>query len=244
MKIIDNLVKYGLNKEESTVYVDVVKNSDSTAFAVHKRLGMPKTSVYHILDALKAKGLIEIWKKNNVSYYSAESPKRLLYNLEEKAEIARDLISELTNLRESRQTDSVFMYEGEEGLKKVMKDALEYCKLHRIKVMYTAAIPEFENRTPRFINSWVKEREGMGIFVRMLKPKSEKMHPGYMTNSLRETRQLPEGFDLPGIINLYGNRVDLFSMKNDKLNAVVIESETYTALLRNFFNLIWEGAKG
>lgn len=243
MNTLNKLIKYGLNKAEATVYLDVLANLDSSAFAIYKRVGLPKTSVYHILEALKRRGLVESWKKNNILYFSAGSPKRLLFEIKEKEDLLHTLIPDLTNLStQGGQINSVKMYEGSDNLKKVMWEALEYCAKHKINNMLTAATDSISADMPRFMNDWLKEREKMNIFVKMLIPKG-KMFDGFDSNTLRETRFLPAGFDLPSTINIYGDRVDLFSFKDDKINSVVIDSKAYTDLLRNFFLLSWENAE-
>jgi sugar-specific transcriptional regulator TrmB len=243
MKTLNKLIQYGLSKAEALVYLDVLSHLDSSAFAIYKRIGLPKTSVYHLLESLKKRGLVESWKKNNILYFSAGSPKRLLSEVKEKEDLLNTLIPELIQFSNTdSQSDSVKMYEGAEGLKTVMREALEYCKKHNINSMLTAAIDSFEQTMPKFTNKWVADRESLNIFVKMLVPKG-KIARGYESNALRETRFLPNNFSLPGIINIYGNRVDLFSIKNDKLNAVVIESKIYVDLLRNFFLLTWENSE-
>lgn len=243
MNTLNKLIQYGLNKAEATVYLDVLSNLDSSAFAIYKRVGLPKTSVYHLLESLKKRGLVESWKKNNILYFSAGSPKRLLVEVKEKEDLLHSLIPDLTNLsNQNSQTNSVKMYEGADNLKKVMWEALEYCAKHKINSMLTAATDSISADMPRFMDDWLKEREGMNIFVKMLIPKG-KMFEGFDSNALRETRFLPDNFDLPSIINIYGDRVDLFSFKDNKINSVVIDSAPYTDLLRNFFLLTWQTAE-
>lgn len=240
MQTIKKLIKYGFSEPEAIVYLDVLSNMDSSAFEIHKRVKLPKTSVYHVLESLKKRGVIESWKKNSVSYFSAESPRRLLSDLKEKEDLIQELLPSLSNLANKLgQSDSVKMYEGEEGLKKVMRDSLIYCEENNIKTMLTSATNVFSLKMPRFINQWVEDREKAGIFVKMLMPESDRIPKDFETNKLRETRFLPMDFELPGIINIYGDRVDLFSFKNNKLNSVVIDSSTYSSLLANFFLLAW-----
>jgi sugar-specific transcriptional regulator TrmB len=243
MNTLNKLIRYGLSKFEATVYLDVLSHLDSSAFAIYKRVGLPKTSVYHILESLRKRGLVESWKKNNIQHFSAGSPKRLLFELKEKEDLLQSLVPDLTTLsNQENQTNSVKMYEGANNLKKVMREALEYCAKHKTNSMLTAATDSISSDMPKFMDDWLKEREKMNIFVKMLIPKG-KIPLGFQSNSLRETKFLPENFFLPGIINIYGNRVDLFSFKNNKINSVVIDSEAYTDLLRNFFLLTWNNAE-
>lgn len=241
MKLTNKLIKIGLNETESVVYLDIIGNPDSTAFEIHKRTSLPKTSVYHIIENLNKRGLIDIWKKNGVSYFSSDNPKKLLNDIKEKESLIEEIIPELINLSsKSKNKDTVKFYEGEDGVKIVMRDSLYYCEKFGIKEMLTAATEEFSIKTPRFINKWVEDREKMKIFVKMLIPNESKNIPkGFETNKWRETKLLPENFNLSGIINIYGDRVDLFSIRNNKMTAVVIESQEYTTLLKSFFLIAW-----
>lgn len=244
MNTYNKLVKYGLSKAEATVYLDILSNLDSSAFSIYKRVKLPKTSVYHILESLQKRGLVGSWKKNNISYFSAENPNRLISEVKEKEDLVKALVPDLVSFFNTKDPDdSVKMYEGSEGIKTVMHDALDYCAKHKINSMLTAANNSFSLSMPKFIDKWVEEREEMNIFVKFLFPGKEIVPEDHKSRPLRETRYLPRDFQLPGIINIYGDRVDLFSMKNDKLNAVVIESKVYTDLLRSFFLHIWETAE-
>jgi sugar-specific transcriptional regulator TrmB len=243
MTTVNKLVQYGLTKQEAAVYLDVLSHIDTSAFATYKRVGLPKTSVYHVLESLKKRGLVESWKKNNIAYYSASNPKRLITEIKEKEELLATLVPELlsfTNMQD--QGNFVKMYEGGEGLKNVMREALEYCDKNKINNMLTAATDSLNVTMPKFMKKWLEDREKMSIFVKMLIPNTKTIPNTFETNKLRETRFLPEGFELPSTINIYGNRVDLFYIKGDKINSVVIDSKAYTDLLRNFFLLIWQSA--
>jgi sugar-specific transcriptional regulator TrmB len=244
MNTLNKLIQYGLNKAEATVYLDVLSHLDSSAFAIYKRVGLPKTSVYHLLESLRKRNLVESWKKNNIQYFSAGSPKRFLSEIKEKEDLVHSLIPDLLNFSDKNiQSNSIKMYEGNEGLKTMLQDSLEYCEKNKINSMLTGAINSFSLTMPKFIDQWIKNREALKISVKMLAQKADANNKGFESNSLRETRFLPQNFDLPGIINIYGDRVDLFSAKNDKLNAVVIESKVYADLLRNFFLLTWNTAE-
>ena len=74
MSLIKKLEKYGLNEREAKVLVSLYSNRDATSFKISKETGIPKTTVYDILDSLLNKKLVSSWKKNNVTYYFAESP--------------------------------------------------------------------------------------------------------------------------------------------------------------------------
>ena len=241
MNTIDKLIEYGLNKSEALVYLDVISHPDSSAFAIFKRLKLPKTSIYNILENLQERRLIESWKKNNILHFSAGSPKRLLFEVKTKEELLQTLIPDLINLSSNHiESDSVKMYEGEEGLKIVMHDELEYCAKNNINSMLAAATDSFSSTIPKFLDKYIKEREKANIFVKMLIPKVGLVSDELKTNNFRETRFLPKNFMLPGTINIYGDRVDLFSIRDGKINSIVINSKTYTDLLRNFFLLVWD----
>ena len=167
MNTIDKLIEYGLNKSEALVYLDVISHPDSSAFAIFKRLKLPKTSIYNILENLQERRLIESWKKNNILHFSAGSPKRLLFEVKTKEELLQTLIPDLINLSSNHiESDSVKMYEGEEGLKIVMHDELEYCAKNNINSMLAAATDSFSSTIPKFLDKYIKEREKANIFVK------------------------------------------------------------------------------
>jgi sugar-specific transcriptional regulator TrmB len=121
-----DLIKYGLNEREALVYISLLKLSDSTAFLIAKDVDLPRTTVYETLEDLKRKGLLSVWKKNNVNYYSPESPNILLKQHKEKEELLNSVVPELFSyIKMNGKVPSAKFYTGKEGVKIVLDYVIE-----------------------------------------------------------------------------------------------------------------------
>jgi hypothetical protein len=82
----------------------------------------------------------------------------------------------------------------------------------------------------------------MGVFAQVILPISAKTkHPEYLpTNKLRETRYMPANFPLHSYMNIYGNKVAFFSIQDDEVHSLIIESPTIKESLLQFFLFSWE----
>ncbi|MBI2045456.1 helix-turn-helix domain-containing protein, partial [Candidatus Pacearchaeota archaeon] len=58
MDIEKSLKEYGLSENEVKIYLTLIKAGESTVQIIAKNAGLPRTTVYHILDKLLDKSLV------------------------------------------------------------------------------------------------------------------------------------------------------------------------------------------
>ena len=124
-----HLKKLGISEEESSIYLYLAENPQSTALRISKELRIGRTKVYRILDTLYKKGLTD----QQVGYRGFVFATQPFENLDklvlEKEMELNELKSsiptlkkelDLLNNRYSRSKDhKVIYYEGAEGIKQV-----------------------------------------------------------------------------------------------------------------------------
>ena len=94
-KMISDLEKIGLTRNESRVYLCLLNNELVTAGSILKQTRMHRTTVYNILSRLKEKGLVSSIIKGEKQYFSAADPERLRIIVEEKNQIVKQIIPKL-----------------------------------------------------------------------------------------------------------------------------------------------------
>ena len=94
-----DLEELGLSVEESKVYLAVLELGGSFASAIAKKAGVARVNCYHTLGNLVKKGLISTLSKNGVKYFTVDSPKILVNQMEEKFLHAKKILPELCRLR-------------------------------------------------------------------------------------------------------------------------------------------------
>jgi sugar-specific transcriptional regulator TrmB len=120
-----DLQSLGLTDEESKVYLAVLELGGAYVSAIAKKANVHRVSCYHTLGNLVTKGLISSLIRNNMKYFSVESPKVLVNQLEEKYHKAQELLPELLSLTNSlAYKPKIQYYEGLNGLQNIMEDTL------------------------------------------------------------------------------------------------------------------------
>lgn len=243
MQTLHSLRQFGLNDEESKVYLYLIKHTEATAFAIAKDTGIPRTTAYAKLESLKNQGLISSWKKNNVTYYTPESIKRLETILQEKQEILKQLLPELQSLSSSSGHDPVVkLFTGIDGMKIVLEDMIDTMSKEKSKILCATAAAGLIDYLPRYFPEWLKRREKLGIFTKLIMNESprKEINEIFGSNAQRETRFLPANSPFKCTMDVYGNKVAFFSLESDKPYAVIIESPTISDMFRTFFLFTFE----
>lgn len=126
------LRKLGLSEKEVRVYLAALEFGYATAQKIAQKLNISRPTIYEIIKALKSKGLMSEFKEDKRTYFTAESPDKLLRILHiQKREIEekeRELLRVIAALRakyhlgEEKLTKA---YQGPAGLKILESDLLE-----------------------------------------------------------------------------------------------------------------------
>jgi sugar-specific transcriptional regulator TrmB len=243
MSIQNTLKKCGFSENEATIYTSLLRHAEATAFMLAKETGIARTTAYHTLDSLTAQGYVSSWKKNNVIYYSAESPNRLLKIQQEKEALIRSAIPELMSLRgHDRLMPAAKLYMGSSGVKFVFDDILETLDRENIRELHAFSNLDMLSMLPKFFPQWLKRREQLKIFSYLITSSAgdRTSDPDLVTNSYRETRLLPSGSPIHGTIDIYANKLAFFSFKEKEEYAIIIESPAIANMLRNLFLSMWK----
>ncbi len=233
------LKQYGFTENEAAVYVALLKSLESTAFEVAKSTEIPRATVYLILESLKKQGFISQFRKNNVAYFTPESPNHLLNLLKKKEDVVNEIMPQIRALAGRRiDTPVAKLYVGIEGVKTGFEDILETLKEQKIKQILATSQPEMEEYLPKYFPEWLKRREDLGVFTKLILPATAQNY--LQTNTLREVRYLPEKFPFDCAVTIYGSKIAFFSIKGDEPYCVVIESASIAEMFTQFFSFSWE----
>src|SRR3989338_7658914 len=81
------LIEYGLKEKQAQVYLACLEVGSGTVLQIAQRASMPRSTTELELNHLLDKGLVSMYKKKSVKYFSADDPHVLLNTLEEKTEL-------------------------------------------------------------------------------------------------------------------------------------------------------------
>ncbi|MDB5259693.1 MAG: transcriptional regulator [Candidatus Taylorbacteria bacterium] len=241
------LKECGFSENEATLYTALLKYAEATAFSLAKETGIARTTAYHTLDSLMHQKYVSSWKKNNVVYYSAESPNRLVKMQQEKEAKMRSIVPELMDIRgHGMLVPAAKLYTGIDGVKFVWEDILETLEQENNRELHAFSNLDMMKVLPKYFPNWLKRREKLKIYSYLITASSSgPKDPGLVTNAYRETRMLPSHSPINGTLDIYGKKTAFFSFKENEIYAIIIESPAIATMLRNLFISTWEllGAK-
>src|SRR3989338_7083739 len=80
----DELGRIGLSRAESKLYLAMIRLGSSATGSIVKETGLRKSTVYESLNRLLEKGLVSYVIKNNIKFFEAADPDRLVDFIEEQ----------------------------------------------------------------------------------------------------------------------------------------------------------------
>lgn len=241
----NDLEQLGLSDKEAKLYLAVLELGEANIQQIAQKSGVKRTTAYDVINSLKEKRLLTEITKNKKSLFSAEDPRKLEGQLDEKKETLKKILPELlsiTNLLDKKPT--IKFYEGNEGIKEVYKDTLNYPDQELQAWVTAEAMTGFD--VDWLENYYVKKRLEKKIWVRVIAPDAENIVKNYKSTdekSLRKTKLVSaEEFPFEVEINLYGkNRIAVMSF-GEKIG-LIIESPKLYRTLKSIFELSWKDVR-
>lgn len=243
--LTQNLIEYGLNDREASIYLYLLSNKDQTVFQVAKRLSLPRTTVYSDLEKLKKRDLVNIFKKNQVAYWYAENPRRLVKEAESKTAIIKDIFPELESLIQKNSFQpEVRFYEGKDAIKDIINSFYDILETKTERNLYTVSHPELLDNFPKYLPNVLDRKNKLKIFTHLIAPEfSRDLNlPAYSNDAFREVRFLPDQFPFNSTMITMEGHVALFSLKDGNVYAVTISSPTISNMFKQIFLFVWGSA--
>lgn len=246
-KIFD---KFGLKKEHSDIYLALLDSGIMPTGNLAKRLNMPRSTLYGLLENLAQHGLVSQSEKNKVKMWQAVAPETINTIINEKINTLEstrtDFESVLKSLKLSQKIDFIspkfHYFEGIEELKVMLKDVLLYNDLET--ELYWPVKDVMKVVGEEFLHELNKKRIRSNIHIKVIWPldKSENIEkniflaPGKEVK--REVRTAPTGVEFSMGYWAYGNKVMFMSSKAENFGFIV-ESKELRQLLKTQFDILW-----
>jgi len=238
---LEILRKLGLSEGERRVYLTLLEEGKSPINKLHEKTGIERRNIYDILNKLIEKGIISYTKENKKRFFQSSHPNKILNYLEEqKAKIEetkkelRPLIPELIEkFSEKKQSVDAEIFRGEEGIKAVWEDMLNYPNVYWIGS--GRYIPK---QQPLFFTHWNNRRIKLKVvwwnLMRIEMKKEVKQMP------YEHIKFLPKEFSgSPTVVGIYGNKIVNF-LFGENLFAFVIESKELSENYKRYHKYLWE----
>lgn len=229
-----------LNIDEKTerVYRALLTLGDAPAYFIAKRVGLKRTSVYHLLESLAQMGLTSSYKEKGVTRFYAESPRKLKGYFESKSILAERLIPFLE--KDAKILPGIWNirnFEGKSGIQSIMEEALTAKDKTILSVGSSAKMIEHFGHM-----AYGARRRKNAIKSRSLRYPSD--HPEFEEHFERHTdtshiRYLPKNFNFPGMMIIFDSRVAIITYERSG-SGVIITSGEFSQMMRSVFEVLWQ----
>lgn len=244
--IIQELIHLGLTEKEAKVYVALLELGQESVQQIAVKASVNRATTYFILDSLMKRGLASKVQKDEIIYFSPESPSHLINVLKKQEADIQQKIKNFENILPhlrgifslSEHKPVVRYFEGKEGLNAIRRDFLEiYDKEMNVIFSHEEVDKVFSKIENQLYRAERKRRNILvkGIYI----SKNNTIQNDQYTFLVK----IPyEQFPITSDITIYGNKVAIASLKG-YLSGVIIENEEITKTLRSVFRLAFAKAK-
>ncbi|MFC1640561.1 TrmB family transcriptional regulator [Patescibacteria group bacterium] len=248
--ILESLQNIGLTDTEATIYLEGLMYPSVSARELEKQTAIKRTTVYHALNTLSAKGLVSRKGTEAKMRFMMSRPENIKRLIEKKMETLKDQSSELDSLipllatqKEDEANFHVAHYEGIEGIKLVVEEAL-YCKSDHWDIIAPSKnfFSEFDKKYAVY---YIKARKQRGITARTLwelDVNRRALTPEEIKQ--RQPRVLPKVMHgkFKSVMILFDDKIALISSIKE-LSAVLITNQEMHDTLLAMFEGLWASSE-
>lgn len=241
MKLIETLSKLGLSPTESEIYLALLKKNESPVGVIISETGLHREIVYGALKRLELQGIVQSIEKKKIRHYQACDPVYLVRKIEDKAEMAREVLPQLQEMFNQPQV-SVKIYEGAEGFEEIEKDWAASLKDNEEFYCIGGAGNAWYDITKDYYMKYHKRLYKRGIKVKTVTFENELK--GIKDNELpgfNPVRVLPEKYRVPSSTIIYADKI-LIQIFGERSIGIVIQSQAVSKSYKQYFELLWDMA--
>lgn len=239
---LDKLKQIGLSEKEVNVYLELLQAGDSLVSEIAKRTSINRSLLYTVLSDLANKGIVTYILKNNVRYYRAAEPAKILSMLKEKEKLFESILPQLNQLHKPRTKKPIVeILEGKEGIKTILNDILNVQK-----EWDAFGAP---GKGPEILGPWVhffeKERSKAKIILKALFTRTgEGKKRGRELAKFRYTqiKYTSVIYNSPASNYIYGDRIVIIFWYKEFPFAIRIIDQNLAESYKNHFKVIWDAS--
>lgn len=240
---IQELEKIGLADKKAKVYLAILALGRATIIQIAKRTLIKRTTVYDIVLDLMNQGFISEIKNGAKTLLIAEDPTTLVSSFESKLEEIKTIVPALSEIYfKSISKPALRFYEGISGIRHLMEESL---KMKSKEQYYWGAVGDLTKIFGDiYVKKYAKRRASRSIWSYCLTTNTTKT-PNFIVSdnkALRKVRRLSSNMIFNGVLCIYDNKV-MYISSPDELFGFVIESNSFSSLIKTLFRSMWETAR-
>lgn len=251
------LIDLGIKPEIADMYIALRTYGGQTISELSRTSGVPRITVYRLLDELKATGLVEFETRYKRSILNPAPIKNIGYLLAQKRSELKKLQHQFgdiaatyaqANAQRSNPTRVQF-YEGIEGLRQMAWNQTKG-KGENLSILYDSMQHKHEKNF-NFFENWVRECNQRGIQFRGIVGEHfiQSQQEWYATHANErlknwQSRYMSErDFTIPYSMVIYDDVVLYYNWNDEQMAGVEIHNPAVASLQRQLFEMLWERAE-
>ena len=240
MPLLKELEQFGFENKKARIYLAALELGEAKANAIAKKAGLPRPTVYDILEKLAQEGLISFYEKRGVRYFIAENPEAMQRRLQSKQTALAGLMPQLKSVYNTNDAKpAIRFYEGLAGVKAIFEDTLTARNKFLRGILSMADL--YKTPGKKFMDDYVARRIKANIKLRVIRSQVKEVEETW-PSSAKENRELrygPDGMIFPETIYIYDNKVGIIGTQKDNFG-MIIESDDFHQTQENLFNALWD----
>ncbi len=230
------LKEYGLSEKEIGVYVTLLPLGKINLQEIAKRLDYPRTTIYNTLNYLFQKGLVSKIIKKGVTYFEATEPIKILEKLKQREKLIEKALPHLESLKKFiKESSSVEIYEGSKGLFTILSDVFKKKQQTYYFGSYSLSVEVLKHQPEHFRTIRLERKIPAKIVID--KYDEETFHKTSY-KKITEMRFFDSLKNFPCMIFIYGNKVALYTLKED-LIGIIIQNKEVAQAMKLVFDMYW-----
>lgn len=238
MSVEKTLAAIGLDDKQQKVYLTLLKLGDAPAALIAKRVGFPRTTTYHYLEALVRDGLATKYRDGGITRFAAESVRKIKSILEGKIALVDKFMPELEKLSTVERIIDLRLFEGDNGMLQIVEEELA----SRDKIVRSIGSANDLRKAMNSRITFTSRRVEKKIFSKCLRPTNDTFSPKWLEEQekeLRQVRLLPGNVNVSGMTFIYDDKVAVIAPEEEGLGFIVT-SKTFSDSMRSVFDALWE----
>jgi sugar-specific transcriptional regulator TrmB len=242
--IIKAFESVGIPKMQTVVYLDLLKNKESTAAQIAKRTRMHRTNVYDTLTKLKERNLVFLSSREGKQMYVALTTDLIIHEEKDKLEHLKLAMNYINTTYASGQTPKVYTLEGLNAVKSIIFSLLE-----KKSAIWIYGLAENENLinvlNDKIMHAFHLERVKKQIELKLLLYKSPKIEHIFDKIKFTEARLLPKTQQAKSsqITQIVCNGSVYITLWIHPIYTIVIENDVIAKEYLDFYNILWNYSK-
>ena len=247
-RLISCLKSLGLTKYEALVYIALLRVISATASEIHGISGVPRASVYPVLDQLQEKNLVSVSQSSPKRFAAvppAEGIALLSGRIELDADYARESLSSIHRERMEKGQVNEELIWNVHGIANIRSRLIDLIGGARTGIQIVAHPGIFSDEVKSALGR-VAERIPVEIITPQWEGKTSKKMRVYIKHHANLPHDLTKATDiLAGGVCIIDNRCVMVMVGSGGEDAVALfsESEGFVRFFTRYYSLIIEWAK-